>query len=107
MLHCRAFFIAASLLLLAHTGRAQGRPAAAGAAAGTDSLHQRVNIHIALPKSLGILRDCARILFSNRDSEEKLSALLDRRRQKTAKPEVDATLMVPKNRLTKALHLVD
>lgn len=105
MLHCRAFFLTAALLLIAYAGRAQSRPTAPTPAA--DSLHQQVHISIALPKSVGVIRDCARILFSSRNSEEKLSALLDRRRQKTAKPEVNATLTVPKNRFTKALHLID
>ncbi len=105
MLYCRALFFLVMFGLLAHAGQAQSQPAPR--AAIKDTVNEKLSIHIVLPKSVSIIRDCARILFSSRDSGEKLDALLERRRQRTAKPEVNASLTVPRNKLTKALHLVD
>ena len=100
----RAVLLTVTTLLLARSSRAQSRP---GTVAAPDSLHQQLQISTVLPKSVSVIRDCARVLFSRQDSQEKVEGLLARRRQKTEKPVVGITLTLPRNKLTKALRLAD
>lgn len=100
MFRTRTFLVSAALLVLAHAGRAQSRPAPVPA----DSAKQ-LTINITLPKSVTVIRDCASILFSRKQVNEKVSDLMERRRQKTAPPAVQ--VKVPRNRFTRALGIVD
>ena len=86
------------LLLLAATARAQSPTTPKPAA-------EQVSVTVPVPRAVVLLSDCVRVLFSRDDGQDKIQALLDRRRARANKPADGLTLTLPKSKLTKALGL--
>jgi hypothetical protein len=68
-------------------------------ASGTSQ--QQLTVRVALPTTVGIIRDYAGILLSKED--DKLKKLATRRRPRTSNPTVVFTVPLPKNWITKKL----
>ena len=100
----KVFFLLAVLLLLTHTSWAQSRPESKPAPPPV----KPVTVSVELPRALGVLGDCARIVFSSQDEDDsKLSRIVDRIRTRKEKPVLRMELEVPKNKVTTTLGLVE
>jgi hypothetical protein len=67
----------------------------------SDAFQQQLTVRVALPTSVGLIKDYAGILFSK--EEEKLKKLTTRRRPRTSNPTVVFTVPIPKNWVTRKL----
>ena len=96
----KPFFLLAALLFKAGSGLAQSPPPPA-----PDPGYQQVSV--AVPRAIMLLTDVAKVLFSREAGQDKVQALIERRRARAEKREQGLTISVPKNRLTRTLGLVD
>jgi hypothetical protein len=98
----KAFFLLAALLLLAGRSRAQSR------ADSPPPPPERVTVNVELPKAVGLLTDCTKIIFSrDEEDDDKLNRLVQRFRARKEKPVVTLQVEVPKNKVTKSLGIVE
>ncbi|MBC8084664.1 MAG: hypothetical protein H7Z21_15815 [Hymenobacter sp.] len=95
----------AMLLLLATSGRAQGRRGAESPPRNPQ--YREVRVSVTLPKAVNVIRDYGRILLTRNQDKGKVQRLADRFRDKTAKPVVEVTVEVPRNWVTRKLGLAE
>ena len=94
------------LLLLAGTSRAQTGPEAKPRTVVPPP--KLVTVNVELPRTLGLLSDCARIIFSRQDDDDsKLGRVVERIRNRREKPAVNLQIEVPRNKVTKTLGIVE
>jgi hypothetical protein len=100
----KVFFLLAVLLLLTHTSWAQSRPESKPTAPAVKPM----TVSVELPRAVGLLSDCAQILFSGQEEDEgKLSRLVDRIRTRREKPVVHLEVEVPRNKVTRSLGITE
>ncbi|WP_046243242.1 hypothetical protein [Hymenobacter terrenus] len=91
-----------ALLLNASSGLAQSQPAPPAA----DPNYQQVSIPV--PRAVSLIADVAKVLFSRDEAgKDKIQALIDRRRARSAKGDQNLNLSIPKNKVTRTLGLVE
>ena len=64
-------------------------------------------VSVPLPRAVTLLTDVARVLLSRDEGQNKVQALIDRRRARSEKRDQSLILSVPRNKLTRGLGLVD
>ena len=96
----KPFFLLAALLFKIGSSMAQRPPPPA-----PDPGYQQVSV--AVPRAVTLLTDVVKVLFSREVGQDKVQALIDRRRARAEKREPGLTISMPKNRLTRTLGLVE
>ena len=61
----------------------------------------------AVPRAVSLIVDLASVLFSRNKEENKVQALIDRRRERSKKGDQNLNFTIPKNTLTRTLGLVE
>ncbi len=64
-------------------------------------------VSVPVPRAVLLITDVARVLLSRDAGQDKLQALVDRRRARAEKRDQGIRLSIPKNRLTRTLGLVE
>ena len=111
MLAARFSTLLILLLLLAGTSRAQSGPTPAtpgpvpAAAPGPPEARQ-LTVNVELPKTVSLLSDCAKIIFSRQDDGNTLSRLMQRFRARPEKQVMSLRVEVPTNKVTKTLGII-
>ena len=70
-----------------------------------DPDYQQVSMPV--PRAVALVIDVTKVLFSRETAADKLQALTDRRRTRSERRDQNLTIPVPKNKLTRALGLVE
>lgn len=68
---------------------------------------QYEQVTVPVPRAVSLLADAASVLFSRNETENKVQALVNRRRERSAKGDQSIRITLPKNRLTRTLGLVE
>ena len=64
-------------------------------------------VSVPLPRAVTLLTDVARVLLARDEGQDKVQALIDRRRARSEKRDQNLVISVPRNKLTRSLGLVD
>lgn len=64
-------------------------------------------VSVPVPRAVSLIADAASVLFSRNEDENKVQALVDRRRDRSKKGDQSLRFTIPKNRLTRTLGLVE
>jgi hypothetical protein len=64
-------------------------------------------VSVPVPRAVSLIADAASVLFSRNDDENKVQALVERRRERSKKGDQSLRFTIPKNRLTRTLGLVE
>lgn len=94
----------AALLLKASGSLAQSQPAPEPKPTREPDYQQ---VSIPVPRAVSLVTDVFRVLLSRNPDEDKVQAIVERRRARAEKREQSIDITVPKNKLTRTLGLVD
>ena len=64
-------------------------------------------VSVAVPRAVSLIADAASVLFSRNEDENKVKALVERRRERSKKGDQSLRFTIPKNKLTRTLGLVE
>ena len=64
-------------------------------------------ISVPVPRVVSLIADVANVLFSRNGDENKVRALVNRRRERSKKGDQSLRIIIPKNTLTRTLGLVE
>lgn len=64
-------------------------------------------VSVPVPRAVSLIVDAASVLFSRNEDENKVKALVDRRRERSRKGDQSLRFTIPKNKLTRTLGLVE
>ncbi|GAB3869559.1 hypothetical protein GCM10028824_16750 [Hymenobacter segetis] len=64
-------------------------------------------VSVPVPRAVSLIADAASVLFSRNEDENKVQALVDRRRERSKKGDQSLRFTIPKNKLTRTLGLVE
>ena len=93
-----------TVLLKGHCCLAQSQTAPVAPAPRASDYEQ---VSVPLPRAVTLLSDVARVLLSRNEGQDKVQALIDRRRARSEKRDQNFIISVPRNKLTRSLGLVD
>ncbi|GAA4054031.1 hypothetical protein GCM10022409_46380 [Hymenobacter glaciei] len=92
------------MLLKASASLAQTAPATPPAPPPAANEQQ---VSVPVPRAVSLLADVVGVLVSRNEGQDKVQALIERRRERKKKGPQSIDFSVPKNRLTRALGLAD
>ncbi|GAB3856667.1 hypothetical protein GCM10028822_29320 [Hymenobacter terrigena] len=64
-------------------------------------------VSVPVPRAVSLIADAASVLFSRNEDENKVQALVERRRERSKKSDQSLRFTIPKNKLTRTLGLVE
>lgn len=64
-------------------------------------------VSVPVPRAVSLIADVASVLFSRSEGDNKVQALVDRRRERSKKGDQSLRFTIPKNKLTRTLGLVE
>ena len=64
-------------------------------------------VSVPVPRAVSLIADAASVLFSRNGDENKVQAMIDRRRERSKKGDQNLNFTIPKNKLTRTLGLVE
>ena len=64
-------------------------------------------VSVPVPRAVSLIADAASVLFSHNEDENKVKALVERRRERSRKGDQSLRFTIPKNKLTRTLGLVE
>lgn len=92
-------------LLLRASGALAQAPAPAPAPPAPTPGYEQVSVPV--PRAVSLIADAVGVLFSRNGEENKVQALIDRRRERSKKGDQSLNFTIPKNKLTRTLGLVE
>ena len=95
----------AAALLKTTSSLAQNQPLAAAPPARPDRSYEDVSVPV--PRVVTLLSDVLGVLVSRNEGQDKVTALIARRRERAKKGGQDLHISLPKNRLTRSLGLIE
>lgn len=96
----------AAALLKTTSSLAQNQPLAAAPPARPDRSSYE-DVSVPVPRAVTLLSDVLGVLVSRNEGQDKVTALIARRRERAKKGGQDLHISLPKNRLTRSLGLVE